>query len=404
MTKTGKRAAALFLLLCAAWYYHATVTEVIRMLKPGTDFTAYYEASRNVLGGRSPFYTLGYIYPPFLAFAITPIAAMPPMPAQYAWFAFSQACLLAAAWLTWRTAGRDWFAACSVALVWAVGGAAADNLAWGQPGSELALVVAIALTQRGWRAATALATGVAIKLVPGLLAALFLLRRQWRPLLIFAVTAATLVILPFLVVSCCLDGPQSPGASDTWSGTPDPMSWGVPSVLLRALDPPVKGGALPRDWRTQLPYLRLPAWERWSAIGAGVAVVLLGIAVLAVAMPKDSSPEGDSFLMAALVSLSLAASPVCWPHYQELQYPGIALLLCHAVRSRRWLLAAVAIALGALLFQLPMAGITAYYNKYGSLTASLPALYFWTSVTPIASLCLFGIFVRTARDPVRQPQ
>jgi hypothetical protein len=111
---------------------------------------------------------------------------------------------------------------------------------------------------------------------------------------------------------------------------------------------------------------------------------------------RRKSPP-DSFAMAALVSLSLAASPVCWSHYQELQYPGVALLLCHAFRSQRWGLLAVSLTLGAFLYPLPMAAIAAYYRRYGSLTASLPTLYFWTSVAPFASLALFGLFLREGR-------
>jgi hypothetical protein len=109
--------------------------------------------------------------------------------------------------------------------------------------------------------------------------------------------------------------------------------------------------------------------------------------------------------MAALVSLSLAASPVCWYHYQELQYPGVALLLCQVLRSRRWVMVAAVIALGALLCPVPLAAIDAYYAKYGSLTVSLPALYLWTSVAPFASLALFGLFLRELRagHPPAQP-
>ena len=72
--------------------------------------------------------------------------------------------------------------------------------------------------------------------------------------------------------------------------------------------------------------------------------------------------------------------------------------MCHALRSQRWGLLAIVIALGAFLYPLPMAAIMANYAKYGKWTASLPALYFWTSVTPFASLALFGLFIREVRE------
>jgi hypothetical protein len=400
-SKLAKPAGVLFLLLCAAWYYHETVTTMVPVLPNGSDFTAYHEAARNVLAGHSPFRTAGYIYPPFLAFLLTPLAPFPYLTARYIWFVFSQMCLLGAGWVMWRAMSWDWVAAISIAFVWALGGAAQENLGWGQPGSELTLLVAIAITQpvtrHGWRAASAVGTGVALKLFPGVWAALFLLRRQWRALLVSGAVGAVLMLLPWSMVACCLDGPRVPGATDTWSGTPAVMSWGIPSVVLRVLDPPSPGGPLPRDWDTQLPDLRLPASHRWSSIGAAFSTLAVGIAILAVKLRRTGLPQHDSFAMAALVSLSVAASPVSWYHYQELQYPGLALLLAHALRSRRWGMLTAVISLGALLCPVPLAAIDAYYGRYGSLTVSLPALYLLTSVAPLASLALFGLFLRERR-------
>jgi hypothetical protein len=400
MSKIAKGTAALFFFLCVAWYCREMAALVVPYIKNASDFSAYYEAARNVLAGRSPFLTDGYIYPPLLAFLLTPIATVSYVTARWVWFLFSHMCLLSAAWLLWRAMGRDWIAAISIAFVWAVGGAAPESLAWGQPGSELTLLVAIALSQRGWRAAAALGTGVAIKVFPGVLAVVFLLRRQWRTFVVFAGSAAALVLLPWSLVVCCLDGPRAPAGTDTWSGTPDPMSWGIPSVVLRVLDPPAQNGPLPPDWQTQLPYLRLPASHRWISIGAAAITLMAGFAMLAATGRAKSPAAQDAFAMAALISLSLAASPVCWPHYQVLQYPGLALLLCHALRSRKWGVLAAALILGALLYPVPMALFTDYYMKYGKLTESLPALYILTSIAPFASLGLFAVFVRERRQAI----
>ncbi len=402
--RTTRAAVVLFVFLCAAWYCRVTVVNVIPSLRQPSDFNAYYNAARQVLAGHSPFANRPYIYPPLLAFFLTPVARLPYVTVRWIWFLFSQACLLTAAWLTWKALGRDWIAACTVAFVWALGGAAEESLGLGQPGPELMLLAAIAITQpvakRGWRAAMAVATGLAIKMFPGVLAVWFILRRQWRTLTVFASATVVLVLLPWSVVLCCLDGPRTPGDRDTWSGTPSALSWGLPSVVLRAMDPPVSGGPLPPDWETDIPYLRLPASHRWSAMGVAAITLLAGIGVLATALrriPPESRSAFDPFAMAALVSLSLAASPVCWTHYQVLQYPGVALLLCQAARSRQLGLFAATLTLGALLYPLPVAVLTDYYMKYGKWTVSLPTFYFWTSIAPCASLGLFGLFVREAR-------
>jgi hypothetical protein len=396
---TTRAAVILFVLLSAAWYVRVTVVNVIPSLAQPSDFNAYYNAARQVTAGHSPFANRPYIYPPLFAFFLTPVARLPYVTVRWMWFLFSQFCLLAAAWLTWKALGRDWIAACTVAFVWAVGGAAEESLGLGQPGPELTLLTAIAIAKQGWRAPVAVATGLAIKMFPGVLAVWFVLRRQGRMLLVFAGAMVALVLLPWSVVLCCLDGPRTPGDRDTWSGTPSALSWGIPSVVLRAMDPPVSGGPLPPDWETDIPYLRLPASHRWSAMGAAAITLLAGIAILATAL-RRSAPESytafDPFAMAALVSLSLAASPVCWTHYQIVQYPGVALLLCRASRSRHLGLFAAALTLGALLYPLPVAVLTDYYMKYGKWTASLPTFYFWTSIAPLASLGLFGLFVRAA--------
>ena len=48
----------------------------------------------------------------------------------------------------------------------------------------------------------------------------------------------------------------------------------------------------------------------------------------------------------------------------------------------------------------PVAILTAYYQSHGGWTAASPAtLYIWTSVTPVASLLLFGLLVREATEP-----
>jgi hypothetical protein len=393
--------AILYCALCAAWYFRVTVWAVIPELSQPSDFTLYYQAAQDVLAGRSPFVTEGYIYPPLLAELLTPLAALSYVAARWVWFLFSQSCMLAAAWLMWRHMGRDWLAACSIAFVWALGGAAVESLALGQLGPLLVLLLAIAYTESGWRPAAAAGFGVALKFIPGVLAAALLLRRDWRGLVIFAAVALVFLALPWSFTACCLDGPKTPAGTDTWTGTPATLSWSLPSVVLRILDPPTPGAdSLPRDWEAgnDLPHLRLPASRRWISIGVAFATMLVGLAVLPFMMKGRISTAQLPLVMAALISLSLAASPVAWTHYQVMQYPGVALLLFHTMRSRLWAMLTATLACAALLYPLPVAILTAYFGKYGKWTAASPAtLYFWTSVTPIAALVLVWLLIRAAK-------
>jgi alpha-1,2-mannosyltransferase len=390
----------LFCFLCAAWFVRVTVVNVIPSLGQPSDFSMYYQAAGNVASGHSPFVTDGYIYPPLLAVLLTPLAHLSYAAARWVWYLVSQGCLLLAAGLMWRALGHDGIAACSVALVWAIGGAATESLALGQPGPVLTLLLVLAYTQssprHGWLQASAAGLGLAVKLIPGIAGFAFVLRRQWRSLAIFAGVSLLLLALPWLLVTCCLAGPQTPAGTATFTGTPAILSWSLPSVVLRLMDPLTPGEPLPRDWESgnDLPHLRLPTSRRWVSMSVALATLLTGFAVLALHAPAQGAIW---FEMAALVSLGLAASPVCWTHYQILQYPGVALLLCHAARSRQLGLFTAALALGALLYPLPVGVLTDYYMKYGKWTASLPTFYFWTSVAPFASLGLFGLLVREAR-------
>jgi hypothetical protein len=400
-------AALLFCLLCAAWYFRETFWKVIPALGRPSDFRVYHEAAQGVLAKRSPFATDGYIYPPLLAYLLAPLAPVSYVSARWVWFLLSQGCLLAAAWLMWKSMGRDWTAACFIAFVWALGGSAAEGLALGQLGPPLVLVLAIAYTQRGWRPAAAAGFGLALKFIPGVLAVALLLRRDWRGLSVFAGVAVALLAIPWSFTACCLDGPKTPAGTDTWTGTPATLSWSLPSVALRILDPPKPGAdSLPFNWEfgSALPQLRLPAARRWISIGVASTTMLVGLALLVFFTKGRLSPAQLPFAMASLISLTLAASPVCWTHYQVMQYPAAALLLCHAWRSRLWILFGAALACAALLYPLPVAILTVYYEKYGKWTAASPAtLYIWTSVTPLAALGLFGLLLRAAARTSRGP-
>jgi len=400
MNKITKGAAILFCLLCAAWYCDQTVVQVVPVLGDPSDFKPYHDAARDILAGRTPFATQGYIYPPLLACLLTPLAPLSYLKARWVWFLFSQACLLAAAWLMWRATARDWIGACSIAFVWAVGGAASESLGLGQIGSPLTLLLVLACTQSPWRQAAALSFGVALKLIPGALGIVFLLRRQWRAFSVLAAGSLVLLALPWSFVACCLSGPKTPAGTDTWTGTPAILSWSLPSVVLRVVDSPPRGGPLPPDWEfgNDLPNLHLPASRRWISIGVALLTLLSGFGVLVFASKGRLSQAQVPFAMAALISLSLAASPVCWTHYQVMQYPGVALLLGHAWRSRRWGLLACALALSALLYPAPVQILRFLAMKDGNWKLiSHAALYTWTSVTALACLSIFGVLVREAK-------
>jgi hypothetical protein len=394
-TWLSRAAAPTVVLLCAAWYLHDSFLK--QMPDSGlSDFRCYYLAAQHVARGESPYLEESYLYPPLLACLLTPIARLDYVPARWVWFLFSHACLLAAAWLIWRHLGSDSVAACIVAVVWALGAAAAESLELGQIGPQLTLLLAAAYTLPGRRQGACIGTGFALKLIPGVLCAILVLRRDWRALFAAMATAALLLAVPWVILGCCLSGPKAPVRQDYLAGTPSVLSWSLPSVALRIYEPLPPGGPMPNDWITGngLPGLRLSTGQR--LLSAGVALVTLAVGCLALAIKVRGrlTARQVSLAAAAIVALALAASPVSWTHYQVMQYPGVALFLGYAARRRLWWLMGTALICGAFLYPLPVAVLRAYYVRSNSWPNSPTVMYFWTSIPPIASLVLFGLMTR----------
>jgi hypothetical protein len=108
--------------------------------------------------------------------------------------------------------------------------------------------------------------------------------------------------------------------------------------------------------------------------------------------------------LAGLVSLSLAAAPVCWSHYQLLQYPGVAMMLASSIRLRAWPSAAATAVCFALTYPLPELFLHRYYDAHRAWTAASPAtLYLWPAAAPLACLGLFALALVHVRRTHPEP-
>lgn len=387
------------------WYIYTNLVQAWPgMGDSPSDFGHHYRAAGHIVAGTSPFIDPGYDYPPLISFLVTPLTGASYVTARKIWFVLSHLFLLIAAWLTWRASGRTSIAACCVAAVWALGDAALENLLLGQLGPLLALLLAIAYTSGPITGVLAIGIGFGLKFLPGALAIPLCMARNRRALLALAAVSASSVAIPWAIVTCCLDGPKSPPSAHYWMGTPAVLSWSLPSTALRMLDPPSHGADMPENWlRGNDPVsLVLPAAHRLASVAIAATTVLCGVLVLGLACRWNLDRQQLPWAMAAMTSLVLAAAPICWTHYQVMQYPGVALLLAAFVQHRRWALTGFTLGFGALLYPVPVAVLRSYYERYGAWTAASPAtLYFWTSVTPMACLGLFVLLlvqVKARRD------
>jgi alpha-1,2-mannosyltransferase len=347
-------AAILFLALCAACYFEINVLEQIPDGGP-QDFNVYYHAGQDVADGKTPYGDRGYLYPPLFALLMTPLARLSLIQAQWVWFLCSQVFLLAAAWVVWRAAGRGWIPACIVAFLWACGGAASENIGNGQVGTPIMMLLAIAYSGAGVGQGIAAGASACLKYFPGVLGVVFVLERNWRALAAFAATALAGLLIPWIVVAGFLEGPKSPANPYFWMGTPAILSWSAPSTVLRILDPARTGVPLSNNWLNgnDLGAIHLPIEQRLISVGVAGAVLILGFAAMFVVTRGRVTAPQAVWASAAMISVSLAASPICWTHYQILDYPGAALLLAASIRRRMWPTLGWAIVCLGFTYQIP---------------------------------------------------
>jgi hypothetical protein len=384
-----------FVAACAIWYSKQNILDIIPTPGP-SDFRFYYDAAQHILHGESPFLTAEYIYPPLLACLLVPLAALDYLAARWIWFVFSHACFLASAFLLWRRLGRDWIATGVIALVWGAGSVAQDSFVTGQPDPLLTLLIVVACVCTGWVGYASAGAGFAVKLIPAVLGLLAPLERNWRGLMALFASAGLLLAIPWAIVAS-LRGPVGPANTDYLYGTPCVLSWSIPSVALRVLEPPDYTGKLPQDWVTgwDLPRLHLSSEQKLVSLAAALATLAAGIALLCFKTRGRLSAEQVPIAGTALIALALAASPIAWWHYQAMQYPGVALLLYGAIRARNWRRICSALACAVFLFPLPAAVLRYYYHQHERWPDAPALMYFWTSVTPLASLVLFASLVAT---------
>lgn len=177
----------------------------------GIDLTTYLEAARAVQRGQDPYalpLPFPYLYPPFVAFALIPLAHAPADLALLVWFSVSVAAIawstreaLALAYPELRAQSLAPFLVALFALLYPV---LQSNLRNGQINPiVVALAVAALHAYRGGatgRSALCWASAIAIKIVPGVLAPFYARRREWRVCGLAAVAVVVLGFVPALTL------------------------------------------------------------------------------------------------------------------------------------------------------------------------------------------------------------
>lgn len=343
------------------------VVSVGKQLRSGNDFPIYWAASRTLAGGGTPYDVgsglHGYVYPPFLAIVLTPLAVLPLPVAASLWFVANAAvaafAVRAALGLVRRGWGpgalRGWWAAALLPL----GGFFADNAALGQVNLVLLALglagTAALLRRRDLGGGSLIGIAAAVKPHLALLIVPAVVRGRWRAgaglaaaLLFAALLLPVAAFGPARTVSLWRDWEAkviAPAREGTLQGS---KIWDQsPHAGLRRLlvDAPAFSGT-----RIHVASLDPDAFARvgraWSAI-AGAC--LLGVWIFAPRRDGERAALLDQALAFSgtllLVGYSLKA------HFVALLLPlGIAAALA---RGSRWGIAVVAAADGLFLLGNP---------------------------------------------------
>ncbi|MEI7770216.1 MAG: glycosyltransferase family 87 protein [Chloroflexales bacterium] len=212
--RTHLRAVAVAgLLIMCGLHIVLVISSAAAVLPLGGDANAYLAAARAITHGQLPVGENGtpflpeagagippYLYPPFLALALVPLASLPYPAALYLWLILVATTTVFLIYLLRPLVG--WAAAIIGVLfflpTW-------ESLWLGQINALVAVLITGMLRENGRRRAgtlgVALALGTLLKVTPVLAALIFVAHRRWRSIGVAALTLTGVVILSLPLVS-----------------------------------------------------------------------------------------------------------------------------------------------------------------------------------------------------------
>lgn len=291
------------------------MTYASEVLPLGGDARAYLAAARAITHGQSPIGANGaqflpeaqgdipvYLYPPFLALLLVPLAGLPYPAALYLWVALVAATTALLIYLLRPLVG--WPVAIAGVLfflpTW-------ESLWLGQVNALIAVLVAVMLGSLDQRKAAplgvALTLGTLLKVTPLLAALILVIHRRWRSIGVAALTLAGVIILSLPLVSL-----------DTWySGTLYALRNTFTSPLLLS-------------WTAIL--------RRQPGLLGTLGPTLVILAMLAVTLVRSRSVS-LLFGITAASLLPLLISDIIWHYTALLALPALAVLWRHNTRRAR---------------------------------------------------------------------
>ena len=290
----------------------------------GNDLTSYLLSARALWDGQSPYgldTPFPYLYPLFLAFVLIPLAALPYGAAVVAWFAASVAALRAvlveSAFRRIADGGPRSAELAIAATILITFNVIQNNLLNGQVNFFVLLCCVLAVKQRREAAAGAwLGAAIALKLMPALLVVYFLVRRQFRAVLVAGITALVLALAPALL----LDGPAG-SLESGFSRIAGIYSGYARELLVPMMTTPVN---------VTLAYSVASVVQRVPGVGPALwldvfcALAVLGV-IVAVDLRTWRRRGADLAAAAAYLVAIVLVSPKSETHHLAFAIPAVAL-------------------------------------------------------------------------------
>jgi alpha-1,2-mannosyltransferase len=308
------------------------------------DFSVYLGAAQSIAAGGSPYAHFdpstvvmsGFIYPPFAAVLVSPLAALGDRAAVSVWLVLELFCTIAAAVILARTALPQAWPRVELGVLAALTFAPATYNYWhGQinPLIFLLLVLAYQAYVRDRDVVCGVCIGLAagIKLAPIVLVLLLLRRHLWRGAAAALVTAGLTVVVGFVVLGA--------SASQTFLTSVLPaLNRATGWIYNQSL-----GGLVSRLGGQSV--LRVqPTSVAVTAASVVAALAVLAVATWTVRPGKRTSADRGAEFGLGVTAMMLAGSISWFPHFTYMLIPlfaGVGLVATRGWRSERKLATAL---------------------------------------------------------------
>jgi len=369
------------------------------------DFAAYLGAARSMAGGGSPYAQFdpstvviaGFIYPPFAALVVRPLAALSDHWAMVSWLFLTLACAVAGGVVVARTAlPRTWPSAELGALAVLIFAPATYNYWHGQINPLIFLLLAVAywayVRERQVTAGVLLGFAAGIKVAPVIFLVLLLRRRWWRGGGAMVLVGAGTAGLAALLLGA---GPTVTFLTQVLPALNRATGW----IYNQSL-----GGLVSR--LTDQSVIHVQPGSAFVQVASAVAAVLVvGLAGWATRAGSRPPAERGAEYGLGVIAMLLAGGIAWYPHFMHLLIPLAAVLGLAAQRGWRAERAVVLATLSAVaVFELVAPVAIAEMSIEGITAVSRTAAWWpFLQVCSLPSLSAVWLAIALAWRLLRSP-